>query len=614
MTRSRSRRLVSSALVAAAAGALAIWPLVNHDAYKQNVLLFAFLIAVMAVGWNIISGFAGYVSLGQSAFIGIGAYTLGIIAVRHPNVSPWWWVPLGGVAAAAIAAVLGLTMLRTRGHSFVILTIAFLFIMQLIATNLTSLTGGATGITNVPLARYPREWQNTPFYYALLVLLAASVLLAWAIRRTKFGTGLIAIREDEDKAADIGVNAPVYKILAFTLSAVFVGMAGAVYGYYVNYIEPRAMFDIVFSVQAVLAALLGGRATIFGPVLGAFLIEFVTEATNDRTYDVGPFSAHVGGQWRLIVFGLLMAGTVLFLPRGIIPSVGELFERRRLRRAGAPIGALDLRVLGERVRPEVLSANGGGGRVLLEVKGLSKRFGGLRAVDDLSLYVREGAITGLIGPNGSGKTTAFNLIDGMMRADAGEVWLDERRIDRLPPWRRAHSGLGRTFQITRLFRQMTVLENVVAPLRSFSWRQLAADAVAGHETERAEELLEFVGMQRFAHTRAGALSFGQQKLVELAQVLMLDPKVLLLDEPAGGINPTLVERLVDKIRELNRLGKTFLIVEHNMPLVADLCDPVIVLARGRRIAAGPAAQVQRDPLVLDAYLGEGWTVEEAVHA
>jgi len=159
-----------------------------------------------------------------------------------------------------------------------------------------------------------------------------------------------------------------------------------------------------------------------------------------------------------------------------------------------------------------------------------------------------------------------------------------------------------------------VLENVVAPLRSFAWRQLTADAVAGHEAERAEELLDFVGMHRFKDVQAGALSYGQQKLVELAQVLMLDPKLILLDEPAGGINPTLIERLAEKIRELNALGKTFLVVEHNMPLVAELCDPVIVLARGQRIAAGPALEIQRDPLVLDAYLGEGWVVEEAVHA
>jgi branched-chain amino acid transport system permease protein len=248
------------------------------------------------------------------------------------------------------------------------------------------------------------------------------------------------------------------------------------------------------------------------------------------------------------------------------------------------------------------------------VKGLRKSFGGLRAVDDLSLYVREGTITGLIGPNGSGKTTAFNLIDGTMRRDAGEVWFEGRRVDGLKPWRRAHLGLGRTFQITRLFRQMSVLENVVAPLQRFSLRQMAAGAVAGHEVERAQELLEFVGMRQFAQRRAGELSFGQQKLVELAQVLMLDPKLILLDEPAGGINPTLVERLVEKIVELNAAGKTFLVVEHNMPLVAQVCDPVIVLARGTRIAAGSAAAIQRDPVVLDAYLGEGWTVEEAVTA
>jgi len=252
-------------------------------------------------------------------------------------------------------------------------------------------------------------------------------------------------------------------------------------------------------------------------------------------------------------------------------------------------------------------------RVLLEVEGLSKRFGGLHAVDDLSFAVQTGTITALIGPNGSGKTTAFNLITGMMRADTGRVHFDGRRVDRLPSFERAHLGLGRTFQITRLFREMTVLENIVAPLRRFSWRQLAADAVAGHETDRALELLEFVGMSKHAHVRAGALSFGQQKLVELAQILMLEPKLIMLDEPAGGINPTLIERMVEKIRELNsQLGTTFLIVEHNMALVAELCDPVIVLARGTCIAAGPAGEIQRDPLVLDAYLGDGWVVEEAV--
>jgi branched-chain amino acid transport system permease protein len=324
---------------------------------------------------------------------------------------------------------------------------------------------------------------------------------------------------------------------------------------------------------------------------------------------------HFGSQagLRLLIFGGIMAAIVLFMPRGVVPTLASLVTWRE-RRRDVVSGAIDLRPA--RVPATIASGDGAprAARTLLEVKGLSKSFGGLKAVDDLSFAVREGTITGLIGPNGSGKTTAFNLIDGMMRRDRGEVWFEGKQVDRLHPWARAHLGLGRTFQITRLFRQMSVLENVVAPLRSFRPTQLFAGAVSGAEVERAEELLEFVGMLRFARRPAAELSFGQQKLVELAQVLMLDPKLILLDEPAGGINPTLIDRLVEKILELNAAGKTFLIVEHNMPLVAELCDPVIVLARGTKIAEGSAGEIQRDSVVLDAYLGEGWTVEEAVHA
>jgi branched-chain amino acid transport system permease protein len=191
----------------------------------------------------------------------------------------------------------------------------------------------------------------------------------------------------------------------------------------------------------------------------------------------------------------------------------------------------------------------------------------------------------------------------MMRADGGEIHFDGRRIDKLPPWSRAHLGLGRSYQITRLFGEMTVLENVVAPLRDFRWAQLAADAVAGHEARRAGELLDFVGMGRFGQERAATLSFGQLKLVELAQVLMLEPRLVLLDEPTGGINPTLIERIVELIRALNNQGVTFLLVEHNMPMVLELCDPVIVVAWGSRLAQGTPDEIRSDRRVLDAYLG-----------
>ena len=565
----------------------------------QNTIILTLVLAISASGLNIITGYAGYLSLAQGAFLGIGAYVGAILSKAMPDMSPFLWVPIAGIVAAVVAMLLGLVTYRSRGPSFVIITIAFLFLVQFIAIQWVDLTNGTAGIT-FPLPDWDRAVGNWPFHLVLVALLGLSLLTSWWIRRTKFGLGLIAIREDEGKAGTIGVTAPVYKILAFGLSTLFVGMAGAVYGYYLTFVDPIGMFSILVSVQVVLAVILGGRGTLIGPVLGAFIIE-----------PLNAFSNNVlgGGNARLVLFGGLLVLLVILLPKGILPSVSAAIERARTR-GTAGLSGTRLTVVDRPALPSAITANGvAGGRPLLEVRGLTKSFGGIRAVDDCTFTVPEGSITALIGPNGSGKTTTFNLISGTMTPDRGEILLDGERIDSLPPWARAHHGIGRTFQITRLFTEMTVLENVVAPLREFSVPQLGRLAVSGAEATRAEELLDFVGIGAYRDVRAGALSYGQQKLVEFAQVLMLDPKLILLDEPAGGINPTLIERMGGLIRELNRAGKTFLLVEHNMPFVLDLCDPIRVLARGGVIAEGSPEEVQKNPLVLDAYLGDDYLLE-----
>jgi ABC-type branched-subunit amino acid transport system ATPase component/ABC-type branched-subunit amino acid transport system permease subunit len=592
---------IGRALVAVGALLLLVFPLVSDDSYYQNMVILSLVFAVGASGLNIITGYAGYVSLGQGAFVGLGGYTVGVLATRFTETSPWVWVPVAGLVAGVVALILGLVSLRSRGPAFVIITVAFLFLVQVIAVNWVSLTNGTAGLT-LPLPTWDRDIINWPFYYVLVAILALQLLMTWWIRRTKLGMGLIAIREDETKAATIGINLPVDKMIGFVASTVFVGMAGAVYGYYLTFIDPRGMFSILISVQIVLSLLVGGKATLWGPVLGAFLVEPLNEIANN---DFG------GGNSRLFLFGGLLVLVVIFLPQGILPAVeGFLFRRRTSGKAGL-VGARidtsgDLESLRERFRPpDDLTP----GRPLLEVSGLVKRFGGIRAVNGASFVVPEGSITGLIGPNGSGKTTVFNLIDNTIAPDEGTITFAGERIERLPSWKRAHRGIGRTFQITRLFGEMTVLENVVAAQRSFSVRQLGRIAVSGPEAAAAEELLDFVGMRAFRDQKANALSYGQQKLVELAQVLMLDPKLIMLDEPAGGINPVLIERMAEMIRTLNSFGKTFLIVEHNMPFVLDLCDPVHVLARGATMASGTPAQIQADPAVIDAYLGDDFQLE-----
>jgi branched-chain amino acid transport system permease protein len=577
---------------------LGLIPIALPDSqYEQSVLIVCFLFAIMASGWNIISGFAGYVSLGHSVFLGIGMYT-GSILGQYFNLPTYYFFLVAMLVSVSTAVIIGAIILRTKSHSFVIITIALLLSVQLIFSNWRSFTGGAEGI----IFRSPswvRQLGNMPYYYMFFAIFILTVSLVWFITRSRLGAGFIAIRDDEAKAGSIGINTTQYKIIAYGLSAAPFGLAGAVYAQYLGFVNPIGAFNILLSVYLVLSALVGGKGTLWGPVLGGFIIALANEVA---TVSSGGISA------RVLIMGIILVATVMFLPQGILNSIKTITTRRRS--AKKSVAFIDQASIAEPntaisiekiVRPE--SGQVDKSDVILKITDIYKSFGGVKAVNGVSLEVKRGSITGLIGPNGSGKTTLFNCITGTYDIDRGSVVLNGEEISKLQPWVRAHKGLGRTFQITKLFKSMNVLDNLVAPLEKPSYKKMLANKIQGDEVDRAREVLSFMGLSSFEQSKVGALSFGQQKLIEFAQILMLRPDIVMLDEPASGINPTLIERLSKAIKRLNEAGTTFLIVEHNIPLVLSLCDYVHVLSAGELMVSGTPDKIRNDEAVIEAYLG-----------
>jgi branched-chain amino acid transport system permease protein len=624
-------KLAQRALIAAALLVLVVLPLVSGNLYYQNLLIMTFLLAIGACGWNIMGGYAGYISLGNSVFIGLGAYTTGILAVRQ-GVSPFVGSLAGGLVCALAAAVLSLVTRRTRGMYFVIVTFAALQLLGVVATTWSGLTGGSQGLA-LPLPAWSLSYQNWPFYYPLLGLLVLAVAVSLLVRRSKLGLGLFAIADDEDKAAGLGLRTAVYKMIAFVFGGTFLGIAGGIYAYYVSFLNVAAVFDIATSVLIVLAALLGGRGTVWGPVLGAFIIEPLANLTSTS---LGGANA---GAIRLLLFGGLLGAVALFLPRGVLPTAAAFWQRRKSRLAvpeqtpaerggfGVPAstseipngavrddGALPDGALPNGAVPRDGAERGGepaGGQArrdasadVLAVRGLVKAFGGVRAVDGADLSVPGGSITGLIGPNGSGKTTVFNLIDGTVGAQSGQVILAGRHIERRGRPARAHAGLARTYQLPRLFGSLTVAENMVMAERRLSFTRLWRRRVTAAERARAIATLDDLGLAAYADTSPAELSYGQRKLVELAQVLWLDPVLVMLDEPAAGVSPALSQRLAGIIGSLHRRGVAVLLVEHDLAFLSSLCERVYVMANGKIIASGTVAEVSGDRAVVDAYLGD----------
>ncbi len=573
-----------------------------------SVFLFIGLNALIAVGLSLLGGQAGQISLGQAAFYGIGAYISAITTLRY-GINPWIGMGLAIAGAALVAYVVGAPMLILRGHFLVLGTLALNVIVDVLIRNLQTLTGGPSGLTGIPplaLGVVALRGDRAYYYLAWGAALAA-VWLGRNLIASRVGRALAAIRASEVAAATLGINPAHYKARTFAISAAFAGLAGSLYVHYLSFVSPSP-FGFEFSITLLVMSVLGGIAHLPGAVLGAAILTVLREAL--RTVLPRFFRAGASAEYEIIVFGLLLAAVVIFAPGGVWPFVLRLL---RLGRSGTsaqsrrPAGgdAPSMTALPEPPAPAARDDV-----PLLRIDHLTKRFGGLVAVDDLSFQVASGEIYAVIGPNGAGKTTVFNLISGVLLPNRGVITLDGRSFHRRPAYDIAAAGVARTFQTPHVFADLTVAENVMLGMH----RRLRAGFAAAmlrltrrEERAAAEEsdaYLDQVGLSGLRDTPAGALPFGAQRLLEIARALATRPRLLLLDEPASGLSALERAGLVTLIRRIRGGGVTIVLVEHDVGLVMGLADRVLVLNYGQRIAEGSPAAVRQDRRVIGAYLGE----------
>ena len=545
---------------------------------------------IVAIGLVVLTGVGGITSFGQASFLGFGAYTTAILTVQT-GMSPWLTLPVALAVSALAALLIGAITLRLSGHYLAVGTLAWSVSLYYTFANL-DLFGRNDGISGIPpLSLDGLRLIDGRLYFSVIWIGVVLAALATAnLLDSRAGRAIRALRGGARAAASFGVNTPRARTLAFVYAAVLAAFAGWLYAHMQRSVNPTP-FGLNAGIEYLLMAVVGGAAHIPGALLGAGLVTVV----NNVLQDLLPKIIGTQGNFETIVFGAILVLVLQTSPEGIWPHIARVRPKRhRLRPDAAPLPA---RAMPPRGTP------------LLTVRGLERRFGGLVAVNDLCFTLSAGEIVGLIGPNGAGKTTTFNLLTGVDQRGSGSVAFLGRSLGGLGAPAIARLGIARSFQHVRLVPSMSVIENVVigAHLRGH------AGPLAGVlRLDRAEEAqlyaeaarqLARVGLAPHADRRATSLALGQQRVLEIARALCLDPVLLLLDEPAAGLRHTEKAELAILLRRLRAEGVTILLVEHDMDFVMNLTDRLVVMDFGTMLAEGAPEAVRRDPAVIEAYLG-----------
>ena len=570
-------------------------PYIGLPVHLQSLMYVILFWITLATSWNMLSGYSGYFSFGHGAFFGVGMYGMATLATK----ADWPVVPaaLGsGVLAAILALAIGALVFnvrKIRGESFALITLAVGFVLATLAVN-TPIDGGpGVYLMSVALPQWGPKPAST-FYYASLILAVLSVAVAWWLFHARAGLGLLAIHDDEDAAEVNGVPTFWLKMGAFALSSFFAGVMGAVHALYVSYVTVGETFNITVPLTVVLMSVLGGSRHWAGPMLGGILITLLMHA-----FTAGD-SALIGK----IIIGMVLAGAVLVMPRGIL-GTWQLRQHKRLVQSSHDHAQgpqehdllLDPALVLE--RPTTPASDFANRQKVLEVRGLSKHFSGIRALNQVDLDLYQGEILGLLGPNGSGKSTFINVVTGHYRPTEGTVLLQGQSCAGWPAHRIRRQGLSRTYQIPRPFHGLTVLQNVTLAAH-YGGAQLT-DAQARAE---AQEWMLFTGLQDKGDHFPDELNLHQRKFLELARALAARPQVLLLDEVLSGLTPAEIGAAVKTIRRIRERGTSIVFVEHVMSAVLALSDRLVVLNQGEVIAEGDPQQVMAREEVVRAYLGD----------